>query len=365
MKKMKQILLFFLCAALVLPGCKGKDGSTDPGAPETEQTEETTAESQTTLSPERETKTPHAEVSYDAEHQMVTIKGTGDYDSVKIPEEASDIQLLFAQDDNFTLLVHLKNELVTTTLTPEAFPSYVARTERNFYFARVFMTEHSAVPEVAALARKAVDMDIGAPGFGFDNTESRTVIHLNRVDWDRDFFYTLSLIPAKNRGWEQMGFAEYFSSCLMPDSEVLNLMGPADLSMSPYYETLKAAGLGDGLGTKEELRACFDVVSRYVLEAGFGSWGSMYESYSLDSDRLQKRRGSGDWYLGDQKMSVFMAASFVGWLMEKYGDNTVVDFVLEQKDFTEAFEDSFDNVFEAWKNWLRETYEYVPQPAGN
>ena len=64
-------------------------------------------------------------------------------------------------------------------------------------------------------------------------------------------------------------------------------------------------------------------------------------------------------------MSVFMAASFVGWLMEKYGDNTVVDFVLEQKDFTEAFEDSFDNVFEAWKNWLRETYEYVPQPAGN
>lgn len=360
MKKLKQILLFSLCAALLFAGCESKPGTTDPGAPETEQTEETTAESQTTLSPERETKTPHAEVSYDAEHQMVTIKGTGDYDSVKIPETASDIQLLFAQDDNFTLMVHLNNEMVPIKMTPEVFPAYLGRTERNFYFARVFMTEHSTVSEVAELARKAADMDIGAAGFGFDNTERRTVIHLNRVEWDRDFFYTLSLIPAKNRGWEQMGFAEYFSSCLMPDSEVLLLMETADLTLMPYYGILKAAGLGDGIKTKEDIRIYFDVVSRYVLEAGFGSWGSMYESYSLDSDRLQKRRGSGDWYMGDQKMSVFMAASFVGWLMEKYGDNTVVDFVMEQKDFTEAFEDSFDNVFEAWKNWLRGTYEYVP-----
>lgn len=89
------------------------------------------------------------------------------------------------------------------------------------------------------------------------------------------------------------------------------------------------------------------------------------DSEAVISDRWQKRRGSGEWYIGDQKMSYAMAMSFIAWLSERYGLETVTAFVCENKNFTEAFGSDYESTFEEWKNRIREKYPFVENTPEN
>ena len=363
MRSIKVLLSIFLAALMILSGCKDRPKPTE--AETTEAPAETTKAPETTKAAEIETPVPHAEVSYDAEKKMVTIRGTGDYESLIFPEEALEASSIYVQDDTYTLLMLLDGLSMSMDASAdrEFLTTFIARTEYSFYFLRSYMLKHASDPRVLELIGKRADIDCGDYGYGFDNSGKNTLIHLSRGYWLRDYIYMLSLLPSANRGWEQLGFAMYVSFCLDKYNEIMPIM-EIDPEIS-YYQTAVEAGLKEDSWTIEDIHTYFDVVSRYALEKGFAGWGTQMECQSLIGDRFQKRRGSGDWFTGDQKMSMCMAVSFVAWLMDEYGVETVLDFVCELKDFSESFGDSFDNVFENWKTWCRDTYKYVENTPSN
>ena len=83
-------------------------------------------------------------------------------------------------------------------------------------------------------------------------------------------------------------------------------------------------------------------------------WGTPYESWALSST------GS---YSGPKKtldpgndMSVLMAASFIGYLSDQYGFDTVSRFCFEDADFKDAFGTDWQTAYDSWMGWILENY---------
>ena len=362
MKRVMRIISIILAALLILPGCADSQRTRTEEAT-TAQRETVTAPAETTEQATTEAPAVHT-VSYDAESKTLRVSGTGGYEALEIPEEAKEAENVLVEDDEFTLILVLTMSYWTgktrDVMTLEELPKFLSNTEKSLRFIRAFMTEHSANEELQKLAGKKVELNVGTEGFGYENDGRKIVLNLNYGTWYREYFYALSLLPSMNRGWEQIGFASLLGWGLDPHGELWDLM--PDYSDVPYAQICKNAGLDVEHVSEEDFRTLSDACSSYAIEKGLSNWDNGTGSAALITDRFQKRRGSGDWYVGDQKMSTFMAVSFVAWLCEKYGYETVEAFVLEEKNFTESFGTEFTEVFEQWQAWIVDTYPFVENP---
>ncbi len=106
--------------------------------------------------------------------------------------------------------------------------------------------------------------------------------------------------------------------------------------------------------TCADARILYDVISRVCLDRGMTGWGSAYESIPLSKTLFCTGQAKAE--TESSSMSVFMAASFLGWLDDAHGFEAVSDFAFRRKTFEEAFGADFDTAFRAWKAYIAETY---------
>lgn len=369
LKRTKILLSVFLISLLLLPGCKDapkrtEEEPTERTAPRTTETDETVTEA-----PE------YCEFSYDPETKTIHVTGTGNYDALKIPEEAEEAALVQVEDDDFELTLdpHLlisnrldilyekEGESLGTFL-----PGFLARTDRSITFLRDTFTGLAKDERVSETARKKPVITLTAGNYGFEVLSKKIAVNLNYATWHRELMYVFALLPSQSRGWEQLGYAWYLGYVLDPNNEfpcAQQLVVPGE--DCPYYQIMMNAGISADDLDGQDILTIFEAASRYAIEKGLTNWWGHMDSEAVISDRWQKRRGSGEWYIGDQKMSYAMAMSFIAWLSERYGLETVTAFVCENKNFTEAFGSDYESTFEEWKNRIREKYPFVENTPEN
>ena len=293
-------------------------------------------------------------VLYDAETGVLVVTGTGDYDQAVIPDEAENARTLDVQDDEFHLSVQIS--LLDTVGEPLAtyLPAYMDRTDRSLGFIKRYLQEHAPGAYPAESAGKMVELSIRKGNtYSYRHETDRIFVNLRDYYWHREEVYLLALMDLKHIGWGQLGYAWYVGLMLDPYSEeaTFDYDPQTQAELPGYFRICANAGMQFENRTCADLRIQNDAVSRYCIEKGLTGWGTAYESMPLATTKLCKNPVQED-----ASMSVFMAASFVAWLSDRYGFDTVSEFCFDQKTFEEAFGTDFTAAFDAWKAWVVETY---------
>ena len=293
---------------------------------------------------------------YDPDARVLVVTGTDRYDELVFPPAAEKARTLDVQDDEFHMSVYiplLRNggESLRTYL-----PAYIDRVDRGLDTIRAYLKEHAPEVYPAELAGKMVEISIREHDrYFYRNEEDRIFLNIGDFYWHVDEFYMLALMDTDAVGWAQLGFAWYVGTCRNPYSEVVKMTEiPPEY---PYYELAVRAGVAPKDMTCADFRMLYDVIARACLDRGLTGWGSAYESMPLSKTRFCSGQAKAEAENGS--MSVFMAASFLGWLDDAHGFEAISDFAFRQKTFEEAFGTDFDTAFGAWKAHIVETYPMV------
>lgn len=293
---------------------------------------------------------------YDEAKHIVVITGTGNYDKLEMPVEVTKALKIVVNDDYFTM-----------EADPSAFRYYdmdllldvsdvIDRTDKSFDFLREYLAYNGALDPDSGFLTLPVEYNvIYNSRIDYRVYEDKVLIN-NFYDkcTHREFYYLLAAMNNEKSGWEQIGYAWYVGTCVDPFSEIT-----ADqmmTSQSPYYTLCLNAGVNCNNISAEDMIKVFDAASRLCLEEGLTYWGSTYESRPVTAEPDCKRSRDDDFDGGDEKMSAFMAASFIGWLERTYGTAPVTEFCFARQTFEEAFGVDFATAFDAWETWIIETY---------
>lgn len=295
-------------------------------------------------------------VSYEADTKTVVICGSAGYDKLQLPREAEEAQNLEVQDDNFHLSVYLPVLRAEGESLNALLPAYIDRTEKSLQFLRDYLKTNAPDRDITAQAAKTVDFTIRSSDndYSYDNTEQdRIVIEMGRYYWHREELYLLSLMNSKSVGWQQLGYAWYLGSCVDPYHDRQDQELSEDATDFPYYEAyLRGGGTPDRV-TQKDQRILNDAVSYVCLTKGM-RWGTAYESWPINETAFF--RGPRNDKNSKNRMSVCMATSFVGWLVDQYGFDRVSDFCFGAGSFDQCFDADLDSAYLQWKEWILTAY---------
>lgn len=344
---MKTRLFHFLAAvmtsAFILCGCTVKP------APSPEYTE----------TPEQPETTENVDVpsaEYDAAKHVLTVTGTENYDLMVLPEEVAKSVLITVTDDDFTMNANPSVFRYYDMDLIEDIPELLDRTDKSVAFLKNYLKENGAYASDEGVISLPVEFNmLSTVRDGFKVRDDRIVINDYSRSIHREFYYLLAAMNTDSRGWEHLGYAWYVGTCIDPYNEVLFLLDNLDRDC-PYYDLCKNAGVNFRHLTEKDVVTIYDAVSRVCFDRGLTHWGSTCESAPASSEQEFSRKRLENTDGGDNKMSAFMAASFIAWLERSYGTESVVDFCFARKSFDEAFGTDFDTAFDAWKAWIIETY---------
>lgn len=295
-----------------------------------------------------------ASVSYDAASRTMVIYGRDDDTEMKLPETANEAEILDAQYDSFHLNIWLP-VLRTDGLSLDTYlPQYLSRTNRSLKFLRSYMRENCADEGLASRAEKYVSLSVNAGSdYSWTELEDSISLDIGSFYWHREELYILSLIGSPLVEWRQLGYAWYLGTCIDPYNESLATVNAEELSRTRYYDAYLKAGGTDQWSTAD-YRILNDAVSYICLTQGM-NWGTAYESMPLKKTQLY--HGPAKTIDPGNEMSVCMATSFIAYLSDQYGFETVTSFCFGEKSFEEAFGISFAAGYENWSVKIMETCE--------
>ena len=297
-------------------------------------------------------------VSYDAPSKTLVVCGTDGYDKLKLPEKAEKAENLEVQDDNFHLSLFLPVLRTGDLSMAEFLPSYIDNMDRSIRFIRTYIRENAPESYPADRADKYVDVTVKMyrwayhrDSYAYAVEDDRISIALGDGYWSREELYLLALLSADATEWQQIGYAQYLGTCLDPYNESRAYLG--SISLSPYYEAYLAAGGDPSVTTAEDQQLLMDAISYWCLTKGITGWGTAYESLPLSSTlHFSGEAGVNKPMLNGNAMSVCMAASFIGWLSDNYGFDSVSAFCFGQKTFREAFGTEYTMAYERWSDYI-------------
>lgn len=265
------------------------------------------------------------QVSYDARTHIVTVIGHGDYSELVWPEEIEKAYQLKVQDDAFdlTLNLHLfemaenKAELISAFVRscagsvdfyqqtlPEMLPGILDAQAQNPHISLELSAMRNLLYEYDADGNELCCLDVPA------------YHHWGAV-------YLLSQLNEESYGWKQLAFAYYTEFLVNPDN------------------WLAAQGQAQGGYSLQDCRAAFDEAAGKAILYGFGDWGTPFEARPM-SEIFPALGGEG------KSMSVSMAVSFLAWLADRHGYETVARWAQGELDFADAFGMDFERAYTAW-----------------
>lgn len=221
------------------------------------------------------------------------------------------------------------------------------RTDRSFHFIDEYIAENAEAVYSDYLEGRDVVIYLSDDSFGYSLDQHKITLKLNSSVTHREFMYLLALMSDRPIGWEQMGYAWYVATCLDPYNE---LRTTTVLTQDvPYYSACIDKGINPDNMSVNDYRIMYDAISYVALEKGLNHWGSPCESMPVSSESVFTRKEKQE---GDDSLSAFMAASFVGWLDDKYGFEKTTKFSFGQIDFEDAFDTNLLDALDEWKNYV-------------
>ncbi len=295
-----------------------------------------------------------ADISYDEATKTMVIYGKDDTD-IKVPKTVNDAKELDAQFDTFHVKVNLPILRNGDTPLEKYLPEYLGRTNESLKFIRNYMKENSDNEGLKERADKYVDLSVMAyKGYEWSEKEDRIELEIGAFYWHREEMYILSLLGSKNVQWKQLGYAWYLGSCIDPHSEVLTIINLSDeMEELPYYDAYVRGG-GTEEATPENYKILTDAVS-YMCLTENGPDGTPYEVQPLRNTALYSAPAKAPADPGDD-MSVAMATSFIAYLSEQYGFDTVSKFCFGTDSFEKCFGTDYQTAYDDWSSWIIETY---------
>lgn len=309
--------------------------------------------------------------TYNSATKELRISGSSGYSKLDIPVGAANATSLLVQDDDFTMDADL---FVPTVyhggLSDIKLIDMIDRTDKSLGFIRGCLSANAPSVYPAEIAALPVIFDFGHSQFGWWVEDGHVYLgggdglyvkelklSLSSIFTERERLYIISLINSDSVGWEQMGFAEYLGTCICPYGEMVQLT-PLITQEEPYYEAAVNAGYDDNAKTPESMRILYDVMSRACFELGLDGWSSpmISKPVSFFTSSYYTRKYADKVNSGDQDLSLVMAASFIGWLDDKYGFDALSRFCFGQASFDEAFGTDYQSALDAWTAHIIETY---------
>ena len=292
-------------------------------------------------------------VSYDADSRTVAVAGTTDYGSLALTEEMNDAVNLDVQDESFHMSVYLPILKETTGEEDLSLilPDYLDSADRSLDFIRGYIRDNAPELYSKEEAGKYVEIIVSRNGLGsFSNEPDRIRVDLSHYYWHLEELYLFALMNTDTVEWPQFGYAWYLSACLDPYCTA-SVPGQYEMTEDvPAYAAFVRLK-GDELVTcPGDIRLYFDAVSYVCLTEGM-RFGTPYESHPLSTTRFFTGGSSDD---PGNSMSVFMAASFIGYLSDNYGFDRVSSFCFGRVGFEEAFGTDFDSAYGEWSAWIVE-----------
>ena len=288
-------------------------------------------------------------VCYDETSKTVIVFGAGDEFNLVFPKELQEAKSLYAQFESFHMSVYLPTLTSDEPMDSFLF-SFLDRTKRSMRFLRSYLLENCAEWYSEERANKYVEVSITKDeSYGWRERDERISLEMGSQYWYRDTLYLLSLLGSERVEWKELGYAWYLGCCVDPYNEYASKL--RTLQDSPCYEAFTRIG-GTQENTPENMRKLSDAVAFTCLEQGMW-WGSSCESYPLKHTTL---------YLGPRhttdpgnEMSIMMASSFIGYLVQVHGFDRVSAFCFGKLSFEEAFSTDFTTAYGAWTDWIRES----------
>ena len=281
-------------------------------------------------------------VSYDRVSKTVIVFGMGDDVNVEFPDELNEAKNLDAQFDGFHLSIYLPT-LQTDESLDSFLNSYLDRTNRSLNFLRSYLRDNCLEEFFSDRLDKYVEISIMRhEGHSWMEHDDRVSLEMGSYYWYREVLYLLSVIGNQNAEWKELGYAWYLGCCVDPYSEYR--IDFDDLQASPYYDAFLNCG-GTLENTPENVKKTYDAIAYTCLTQGM-NWGTSYESHPLMNIALYG--GSKNSKDPGNEMSVIMAASFIGYLVESYGFERVSACCFRWCSFEQAFGTDYQTAYEAW-----------------
>ena len=291
-------------------------------------------------------------VAYDGKTQTITVRWTTEYAQITMPEEAANARVLEVYDSDFTLSAYLPVLRSADWDAQAELPGLIDRTAKSLRFLREYLRENAGAAYPSDLAELPVNIRIDRKAFRYQTGEEQITIEYQDVGTHREFLYLLALLNTDAAGWEHLGYAWYVGTCIDPYNECADLW-PLVPEL-PYYPQCIAGGVDPENVTAADFRTIYDACARVCFEKGLTHWGSYCESTPVTTEDVFTR--TQDKQPGDTLLTAFTAASFLGWLDEAHGFEAISLFCFGQKTFEEAFGTDFQRAYEAWSDWILQTY---------
>lgn len=291
-------------------------------------------------------------VAYDEVTQTLCVRWTTEYAQITIPEEAENARILEVYDSDFTLSAYLPVLREGGLDVREDLPGLIDRTAKSLRFLREYLRENAGAAYPSERAALPVDVRIDRNAFGYQTDEEKITIEELDAGTHREFLYLLALMNSDKVGWEHLGYAWYVGTCIDPYAEATTLW-PITPDL-PYYPQCIAGGVDPEHVTAADFRTVYDACARVCMKKGLTHWGSYCESTPVTAESVFTR--FQDQQPGDTLLTAFTAASFLAWLDEAHGFEAVSLFCFGQKTFEEAFGTDFQSAFDAWQDWIVQTY---------
>ena len=349
--KLYLVIAILLGAVAIFSGCSKKTDEVTMQEASSDK-EDKKADDKTKES--KELKEPS--IGYEEKAKRLTVSDYESYESLVLPEEIKKADILKVKDDRFLISIFLSCVRTDDMNEQEDLPKFIIRTEEAIDYVRDYLAKNAPSVYPAEQAAKQVYITIAkSKTYSFNVDEQKIEINF-AGNTNRDFLYILALLKGRSKGWEQLGYAAYLSACVSPYSEFL---GYEFLwSGSPYYQDWTDAGLGSVITKPEEMLTAFDLVALTNFRLGLSRWGGAGESVPINEHSLYNRKKDDKANTGDDDLSLFAAASFIGWLDNNYGFANVSEFCYGKKSFEEAFGMTYDEAYGSWKQYILEKYPY-------
>ena len=295
-----------------------------------------------------------AEISYDESSKTMVIYGKDDTD-IKLPKTVNDASTLDAQFDSFHMKVQLSVLKTSGENLDSYLPAYLGRTNESIQFIKNYLRENCPEIDLADRADQYVEFSVFPnEDYSWSESEDRIEVKMGDFYWHREELYILSLLGNKNVQWKELGYAWYLGACIDPYSELMLTTSMDSMEKAPYYDAYIRGG-GTAELSPENYKILSDAVSWYCLTKGKGiKWGTAYESWPLSMTAVY----SGPAKLRDpgNEMSVSMASSFIAYLSNQYGFDTVSKFCFGDQTFEDAFATDWQSAYDSWSAWILDTY---------
>lgn len=291
-----------------------------------------------------------ATLTVDSEANKFVIVGRKDYQSLKLPDNVADFLTVEVYDDDFPLYITVSTLQAGGYDVQNDLTAVIDRTEKSINLIKQYITENTNPQFVNRYLKKTITIRIDGRRFDISDYKKEIVLNLNSFVSYREFQYLIALMHSKPIGWEQVGYAWYVGTCINPYNEFT--LSPFIVPGLPYYEACIKAGVTPENMAPSDFRTYFDSLALVCFEKGLSGWGSSGESSNVSNEWGFSRIIPKGTESEDEKFSSFTAASFIGWLAEKYGFNNVTMFCFGEKTFEEAFSSDFETEYNAWKEYI-------------